>query len=90
MKTYLVSEDALRQMLDALENDPVPLNAINNASVFLKQILAKEPAKWVGKYCTDECMLDLYSVEEENNDRRKDSGDCQQGGLRKPGRYPHP
>ena len=47
MTTITVPRALLEQALEALESDPVPLNAINNACAFLRAALAQqaEPAK---------------------------------------------
>ena len=52
MTTITIDRATAEQALEALESDPVPLNAINNACAFLRAALAQqaepvEPVAWV-------------------------------------------
>ncbi len=54
--------DVMQQALEALESDPVPLNAINNACAFLRARLAEpvaEPVAW--RYWKDKFACWEYS-----------------------------
>ena len=44
----MTDHEAMKMALEALEKDPVPLNAINNAKYFLRQALAQPEREWVG------------------------------------------
>ena len=48
----MTKDEALKLALEALEKDPAPLNAINNAKCFLYSALEQPERKWVG--LTDE------------------------------------
>ena len=44
----MTDRESMKFALEALEKDPVPLNAINNAQYFLRQALAQPEREWVG------------------------------------------
>ena len=54
----MTDREAMKMALEALEKDPVPLNAINSAQYFLRQALAQPEREWVG--LTDETLDDVY------------------------------
>ena len=47
----MTTQEAIKFALEALEKDPVPLNAINNAQYFLRQALAQPEQKPVDIHC---------------------------------------
>ena len=62
-------KELLQMALDALESDPVPLNAINNASAFLRTALAApqpEPVAWMREGWGPDCgpYTEIYTESE--------------------------
>ena len=58
-KTYIVSEELLRQVLDALELPRMAAIERHKAGRTLRTLLAKEPSEPVGTVCdlVDECVI---------------------------------